>query len=377
MTVSVVITARPSYARVKTAIQALHTRDVDVNIVCAASTLLDRYGRVADVIKKDFRCEVTELWSTYEGATRETSAKETGTLLSECASHFARVKPDAAVVIADRHEVLAPAMAAAYQHIPLVHLQGGEHSGSIDNRVRHAITQLADAHCVATLDAQDYVKRILPGATVWLTGCPSIDLAGGIDQDDCVTLEELGGRGDPMDLSQPFLVVLQHTDTRVESNAFDMLSTLTACEASGYPTICFWPGEDADADSVSKQMRTFNPAIPFRTVRNLPPERFLKLLTQASCLVGNSSVGIRECAFLGVPVVNIGLRQERRERASNVLDIPTFDVRAIQFAIAQHATRTFASSPLYGLPGSGDLVAHAITQTVLTHRAAKQRTYVA
>jgi UDP-hydrolysing UDP-N-acetyl-D-glucosamine 2-epimerase len=368
VTVCVVITARPSYARVKSVIQALHSGNIDVNIVCAGSTLLERYGRVINLVRKDFRANVTEMWTTYEGATRETSAKETGALIAECAAHFARTQPAAVVVVADRHEVLAPAIAASYQNIPLIHLQGGEHTGSIDDKVRHAITQLADAHCVATEQAADYVKQIRPDAPVWLTGCPSIDIAAQIDSEAPVTLDELGGHGDPIDLDRPFLVVMQHPDTRIATNGLDMLVTLTACEETKYPTICFWPGEDADADVVSKQMRSFMPSVPFRTVRNLKPERFLKLLTQAACLVGNSSVGIRECAYLGVPVVNIGLRQEHRERASNVMDIPTFDVRAICYAIQQQATRTHPRSALYGLPGAGAKVAHAIIQTVLVNK---------
>ena len=373
MKVAVVITARPSYSRVKSVIEALHTRDVDVNIVCCASTLLERYGRVVDVIRKDFRAEITELWSTYEGTTRETSAKETGVLVSECASHFARTRPEAVVVVADRHEVLAPAIAASYQHLPLVHLQGGERSGSIDDKVRYAITQLADAHCVATIQALDTVRAIRPDSQVWLTGCPSIDLCARLDEDDPVTLDELGGHGDPIELSQPFLLVLQHSDTRVDSNGLDMLATLAACEESRYPTVCLWPGEDADADQASKAIRSFLPSIPFHTVRNVPPRRFLKLLTQAACLVGNSSVGIRECAFLGVPVVNIGQRQEMRERAANVMDVPSFDVRVIQHAIKIQAAHRYGSSSLYGLLGAGLLCADAIIQTVLSTRALAQR----
>ena len=209
----------------------------------------------------------------------------------------------------------------------------------------------------------------LVAVLVYLTGCPSIDIAGGVEEDDPVTLDELGGHGDPIDFDRPFLVVLQHSDTRVGSNAADMYATLTACEATGYPIICFWPGEDADAEAASKQMRQFQPATPFRTVRNLSPERFLKLLTQAACLVGNSSVGIRECAFLGVPVVNVGLRQELRERAANVIDLPTFDIRAMQYAIMQQVQRKCVSSPLYGLPGAGDQVAEAIINFVRLHKA--------
>ena len=143
MRVAVVLTARPSYAKLKTVIVALLARHVDVQMICCASALLERYGRVVDVVRADFpQLEITEAWSTYEGANLITSAKETGALLTELGAVLSRLRPDVSVVCADRHEVLAAAQAAAYLHLPLLHLQGGERSGSIDDRIRDAITQL-------------------------------------------------------------------------------------------------------------------------------------------------------------------------------------------------------------------------------------------
>jgi UDP-hydrolysing UDP-N-acetyl-D-glucosamine 2-epimerase len=372
MIASVVITARPSYARVQSVIQALHTRGVTCDLVVAGAALLERYGRVVDVIRTHYPyAPRTELFTTYEGATHQTTAKETGALLTECASHFARVKPEVVIVHADRHEVLAPAMAAAYQHIPLVHLQAGERSGSIDDKVRDAITALSDLQCCSTLKSADRVKAMLGDkACIALTGCPSIDLAAGARTEDPVTLDELGGAGDPIDLAAPFIVMVQHADTYSPSNVFDLMSTLQACDASGYQTVVLWPGQDADAEAMAKAIRVFRSTVPMHTVRNLPPHRFLRLLTQAKCLVGNSSVGIRECAYLGVPVVNIGNRQAHRERAGNVLDVPLFDIRVIQHAITHQAQRAFTGSPLYGVNGAGDMVADAVVQTILGARAA-------
>ena len=137
---------------------------------------------------------------------------------------------------------------------------------------------------------------------------------------------------------------------------------MLALEAVGLPAVVFWPGNEAGMGATSKAIRMSRGRFPLRTVRNLPPARFLRLLTQAACLVGNSSVGIRECSYLGVPVVNIGDRQIHRERAQNVLDTDLF-IPEINSAIRwQVAHGQYPPSSLYGagdgrrlwrLPGHG------------------------
>lgn len=359
MRIAVVITARPSYARIQTAITALLTRDVDVQIVACASALLERYGRVVDLMRADYpTVPITEVYSTYEGATLITSAKETGALATELASVLPRLAPDRVLVIADRHEVLAAAQAAAYLHLPLVHVQGGERSGSIDDKCRDAITQLADIHLVATERAKYRVYGLTGSFAVHQVGCPSVDLAHRALNDAPVQFEELGGAGAAVDLARPFVVILQHPDTRSAGCATaEMTLTLQAAFDVQTQIIVFWPGEDAGAEGMAKVIRT---TTGIHTIRHLPAKRFLKLLTQASCLIGNSSVGIRECAYLGVPVVNIGDRQHGRERARNVLDTP-HDLAAITTALRrQIAHGPYARARLYGSGDSGERIAEVL-----------------
>jgi UDP-N-acetylglucosamine 2-epimerase len=155
-------------------------------------------------------------------------------------------------------------------------------------------------------------------------------------------------------------VVLQHPDTRTAADAeHEMTETLAGCAQIGLPMVVFWPGQDAGMAGMSKAIRTWR---GLRTVRNLPPARFLKLLTQASVLVGNSSAGFRECSYLGVPVVNVGRRQEGRERARNVVDVPC-EREAIHQAIQQQVTHgPYASSALYGDGRAGPRVAEVLCQ---------------
>ena len=365
--ICVVVTARPSWAKLEPVCRALLARpNVELQIVACASALLERYGNVSQVIEAQGYTITERVWSTYEGANLLTSAKESGALVSELASVLSRLRPGCVVVCADRHEVLAAGQAAAYQHIDLAHLQGGERSGSIDDKVRDSITALADIHFPSTELAAFRVYSMTGSANVHWVGCPSIDVAKEAQYEPPVTVEELGGAHDPIDLSEPFGIVLQHPVTDEAEQAYaHMRTTLGALYHADLDAVVMWPGQDAGADGASKAIREMaaapnKPAI--HTVRNLPPNRFLRLLTQASVLVGNSSCGIRESSWLGVPVVDIGNRQRGRQRAKNVVWAP-HDAAQISKAIEQQiAHGRYASSDMYGTGNAGERIAEVLSE---------------
>jgi UDP-hydrolysing UDP-N-acetyl-D-glucosamine 2-epimerase len=338
--VLVCITARPSYSRIKSALVALKARpDVTLQIVCAASAVVTRFGRIADQIRADGFEVNAEVSSVVEDDSLSNSALSTGVLLTQLTGIFAALKPDVVVTIADRHETLATAIAASYQHIPLCHIQGGEVTGSIDDKVRNAVTQLADIHCVATERAGSLVCFVgKDDRTVHVTGCPSIDLAA--------EALKLGPR------KVADVIVLQHpVTTEMDQAGAQMRATI---EAVGKSALYFWPGEDSGAQAMSKELRLAG----IKPVRNLPPLEFLRVLLGAQVLVGNSSVGIRECSFLGVPVVNIGTRQAGRERGPNVWNVPYDEASifaAMRFAAEPH--RKPARSTLYGDGHAGKRIA--------------------
>ena len=364
MKVAVILTARPSWSKLEPVCRALTAMpDIELQIVCCASALLERYGKVVDVVRKDYPI-AAEVWSTYEGATLLTSAKETGALLEGLSDTLHRLAPDVAVVCADRHEVLAAAQAASYQHIRLVHLQGGERTGSIDDKVRDSITHLSDYHCVATQRAAMRVYGMTGRYDrITVTGCPSIDLAKQAQCEPPVTIQELGGVGPEVSLNYPFLLVLQHPVTNeMEQAGEQMAITMEAIRQVNLPRVIFWPGQDAGQEAMAKVIRTTreqHPTLTFHAVRSLPPTRFLRLLTQCAVLVGNSSAGIRECSYLGVPVVNIGTRQQGRERDANVFDVPHI-ASGIAAAIEFQRFVSPLKSHLYGRGDAGERIAQVI-----------------
>jgi UDP-hydrolysing UDP-N-acetyl-D-glucosamine 2-epimerase len=266
-------------------------------------------------------------------------------------------------------------------NIPVVHVQGGEVTGSIDEKVRHAVTKLANLHLVSTALARERVIRLgeEPDSVV-LTGCPSIDIAAQVAAQpdlDFDPFERYGGVGPREDLSKGYLVVMQHPVTTEHEEARQQVeATLHAVNGTGLPVLWFWPNVDAGSDGTSKGIRIFREREKpdkFHFFRNMFPEDFLRLLGRATAIVGNSSVAIRECSFLGVPAVNVGTRQMGRERGRNVIDVD-HDSAAIAEAIQEHARRGRPEPDrLYGDGQSGARIADTRARCEL--RVDKRLTY--
>ncbi|MEJ7892748.1 MAG: UDP-N-acetylglucosamine 2-epimerase [Solirubrobacteraceae bacterium] len=371
----IVVTARPSYARIKTVIQAVKDHpDLELQLVVAASALLERYGAAVDVMRQDGFEPDALVYMVLEGENTVTMAKSTGLGLVELATVFDNLQPDLVVTVADRYETLATATAASYMNLPTVHVQGGEVSGSIDEKVRHAVTKLSDLHLVSTERAREYVIRMGERPeTVHRTGCPSIDIADRVATSPVLgadPFDRYGGTGPSLDLSDGFLVVLQHPVTTEEDEAFQQISeTLHAVHDTGVPILWFWPNVDAGSDGTSKGIRVFRElyhSAPMHFFRNMPPEEFLRLLVTSKGIVGNSSVAIRECSYLGVPAVNIGTRQAGRERGRNLMDVPHERAAILEACRAQLDHGGYESDRMYGDGHAGQRIADLISVAELT-----------
>ena len=371
--ICVVVTARPSYSRIKSALTAIknHTK-LELQLVIAGSALLGRYGNAVDFIENDgFKID-EKVFMVLEGENPTSMAKTTGLGVMELANVFFKLQPDAVVTIADRFETIATSIAASYQNIPLVHIQGGEVTGNIDEKVRHANTKLADLHLVASEQAKERVIKLGEDKnTVFNTGCPSIDLAYQINQSPKLNfhpIKKYGGVGEQINWENGYLVVMQHpVTTEYESARNDVEETLFAIHELNIPTFWFWPNVDAGSDGTSNGIRSFRERIKPENIhffKNMEPNDFLRLLINSKCLIGNSSVGIRECSYLGVPVVNIGSRQSRRQRGNNVIDV-NYNKEQIKEAILKNSDKDFKGENIYGDGKSGEKIADILATVAL------------
>ncbi len=374
--ICVVITARASYSRIKTALIELNNNSrVDLMIVLAGSSLLEKFGDIRGQLICDNLSISAEAYHVVDGGDLVSSAKTVGLGINELSSIFVQLKPDLVVTIADRFETMSTAVAASFMNIPLAHIQGGEVTGNIDEKVRHSITKLADLHLVSTEKSKERVIKMGENPDcVHVTGCPSIDLASTLNNTvelDFDPIGKYGGVGPQLDWRSGFLVVMQHPVTTEFDLAHDQIfETLKAITEISLPAFWFWPNLDAGTDGTSKGIRKFRENNAVKNIhffKNMESLDFLMLLKKSLCLIGNSSVGIRECSYLGVPCINVGSRQSGRERSSNVIDV-THSSGEIVNAFVQvengfHPSR----STIYGDGKSGARISEILTVAKLSY----------
>jgi UDP-hydrolysing UDP-N-acetyl-D-glucosamine 2-epimerase len=368
--ICVVVASRANYGRVKYLMKAIQAHpELELQLIVGASTLLERFGNAINVIKKDGFTPIRSIHYVIEGETLVTQAKSTGLGIVELSSAFDDLKPDMVVTVADRFETMATAIAATYLNIPLVHLQGGEVSGNIDDRVRHAITKLADIHFVASeLSAQRVISMGEDARFVFNYGCPSMDV---LAYEDMSISDELMGRylgvGRPLDWSKPYILMIQHPVTTSYGQGFAQVSqTLEALKSiPDIQKVIMWPNVDAGSDDVSKgirHFREFNMQEPIYYYKNFSPEDYARVLNNAVCCVGNSSSFIREAAYLGVPSVIVGDRQLGREHGKNVA-FARYEHAHIATQIRMQITHgRYESDRIFGVGDAGRRIADELAK---------------
>lgn len=325
--VCVVVASRANYGRVKYLLKAIQShQDLELQLILGASTLLERFGKAINIIKSDGfepdRC----INYVIEGETLLTQVKSTGLGMIELGSALEDLAPDYVVSVADRFETMATALAATYLNIPLIHIQGGEVSGNIDDRVRHAITKLADFHFVSTELSRSRVIRMGEHeGRVFNYGCPAMDVIANSDISISNSLmSKYGGTGPSIDWDKPYVLMVQHPVTTSYGDGFNQVNeTLKALmKLSEVQKVVLWPNSDAGGEDVAKGIRVFREKYSkenFHFYKNFSAEDYIRVLANSICAVGNSSSFIREGCFLGVPAVVLGDRQNLREHGENVL----------------------------------------------------------
>lgn len=358
--ITFVVNSRANYARIKSVIsETLRRPSLDVRVVVGASAVLYNYGDVSKIMEEDGIPVHSRLYNVVDGNKPISMAKTTGLAINDLAQEFFNSKPDLVVTVADRFETIATAVAASYMNIAVAHTQGGELTGSIDENVRHSITKLSHFHFPATLGAVQVLKQLgEEPRRIFHIGCPSIDL---VKQSKSLeierTMEKYSGVGEALNFSEPFILVSQHPDTLKYMNSREQIyQTLQAVIKSGLQTIWLWPNMDAGSDSISKLLREYREtksSIPIHFYRNFSAEDYINVLKYASCIVGNSSSGIREASFIGLPCVNIGSRQNGREKTDNVIDVTYNEYDILKAINLQLIHGKYAPNFTYGDGNSG------------------------
>ncbi len=359
--ICVILTTRGNFAKMKTAMRAImaHPR-LELQLVVGGA-LLNRQADILGVIGNEF-----ELAGTLDYMLASESPGAIGAAAAICLLRttdlIERLKPDVLIVIADRYEALAIAQAGLFNNVRIAHLEGGEVSGSIDERIRHAVTKLAHYHLVAGQDAAARIVRLgEDAASVAIVGSPSLDLLGDGDESGLHGLQGRLAAEPAIDLTKPFLLVSQHPVVTEYAEAEAQYHVLAdAVLELKLPAIWIWPNNDVGAQSVRKPLAKLKAARhtpPLLVFAGLPMEQYGAALSHTACLIGNSSSGIREAAFVGTPVVNIGSRQTGRERGDNVIDVPCEAAPIVTAVRRQIAHGKYQPDLRYGDGAAGEKIA--------------------
>lgn len=289
-------------------------------LIATGMHLSHEFGYTVQELEKDGFHIDAKVDMLLSNDTLPAMSKSIGIGIIGLAQTWEQVEPDIIVVLGDRVEPLAAAISGSYMNILIAHIHGGDTGkGGLDESARHAITKFAHIHFPATKESAERVIKM--GEDKWrvhIVGSPSLDVILNKKLLSAEALKEKLG----IDLSQPLILLIQHpVTTQVDEAAGQMRETLEAIVELAYPAVLIYPNSDAGGRRMIEVIKEFEKYPLIKTFPSLPRWQYLSLMKVASVMVGNSSSGIIEAPSLGVPVVNIGIRQEGREQGKNVIDV--------------------------------------------------------
>jgi len=375
-TIAVVTTSRADYSHLYWVLKDLEAHpEVDLKLIVLAAHLSPEFGATVGEIERDGFPIASRIECLLSSDSDVGMAKTLGLAVLGLTDALAQMRPDLLLLIADRYEMLAPASVALTLRIPVAHIEGGEISeGAIDDAVRNALTKMAHIHFTSTDAAR--ARVISMGEEPWRVnraGAPSLDH---IRRSTLLTRDELQNALE-LSLADDVTVVAYHPvtifkDTTVEANA-----VFAAIESLSGQIIFCYPNADAGSHELMARIRSFCDTHPDAYLFiNLPAITYWSLLREAKVLLGNSSSGIMEAASFALPVVNVGMRQQGRERGPNILDAEA-SVESILAQIARSRQPAFRESlrsmkNVYGDGHAAERIVGVLTSTPLEELLHKQ-----
>jgi len=375
--IAVVTTSRADYSHLYWPLRDLSTRDdVDLRIIALGSHLSPEFGRTIQEIENDgFKID-GRIECLLSSDTDVGMAKTIGLAALSLSDLLGEMRPDLLLLIADRYEILAPASVALALRIPVAHIEGGEISeGAIDDAVRNALTMMSHVHFTSTFSARDRV--IAMGEEEWRVhraGAPSLDH---LRRQTLFTRQQLEARLG-LQLSQPAFLVAYHPVTIARDTLEEMDALFAALETFPEQLLFCYPNADAGSRALIERTRSFLASCQQgRVFINLDALTYWSLLAQVDLLLGNSSSGIMESASFALPTVNIGLRQQGRDRARNIVDTDA-DLRSIHDGVRIARSAEFRRSLLglanpYGDGFASEKIVRVLTTVPLSRELLMKR----
>lgn len=371
---------RAEYGLLKSSMEAINAHNqLSLSVVVTGMHLSPRYGNTITDIRDDGFTVDREVLMLLDGDTGKAMAKSLGIGTASLAEAFESLKPDVVLLLGDRDEALAGALAAAHMNIPVAHIHGGDamEGAVIDDSIRHSITKFAHIHFPASKKSAERIRKL--GEEEWritVSGAPGLDdiLAGEYEEPHAVL-----DRYD-LDTDTPLVLLVQHpVTTQSEQAGSQMAATIDAIQSFDIQTVIIYPNSDAGSDQIIEEIdsRSFDKSV--KTFQSLPRREYLGLMAAADVMIGNSSSGIIESPSFNLPVVDIGPRQAGRERAPNVISVP-HDRESIRAAVSDYLTdlsvrqkATECENP-YEYGGAGVKIAATLSEIDLDKTLLRKKT---
>jgi len=310
---------RADYGLMRSVLKAIDDHpELELEIAAMGMHMMEEFGMTINEIKKDgFR--IHEIDAIYEKDSKKSMANFIGKTIQLLTDRVEEIDPDIILLLGDRGEMLAGAIVGAYLTIPVAHLHGGDITSTVDDLARHAITKLAHIHFPATQESAKRIKKMGEDPlSIFVVGAPGLDAilnAGLIER------EEISKKYN-LDYSKPILLVVQHPVTvEVKDAAGQMQETLEAISELKFQTILIYPNADAGGRKMIDIIKKYEGFSFITTFKSIPRIEYLSIMKIANVIIGNSSSGIIESPSFDLPAINIGCRQQGRERAENVIDV--------------------------------------------------------
>ena len=349
--ISITTGTRSEYGILRELIKEISkSKKLELYLLVTGTHLSKKFGYTINEIKKDKIPIHAKIKMIPSGNTPYDMSVSLGKGIVGFSKILKKIKPDLNVVLGDRDEALASALAASHMNIPNAHIHGGEISQGIDEYNRHAITKISNIHFAATKKSKERIIKMGENRrNVILTGSPSIDE---IKMSKISSKHELEKKY-LVDLDKPLFLLIQHpVTTEFEKSDLQIKMTLDALSKLKNQTIAILPNSDAGNEQIINQLRIFSKKCSFLKVfPNLPRNDYLGFLKHCSALIGNSSSGLIEGSYLHTPVINIGIRQLGREKDVNVIDVPIFSKSLILNALKKSLkkkNKKIKNSSIYG-----------------------------
>lgn len=294
-----------------------NSKDIKLTVIATGMHLMQEYGSSLGQIKKDgYKIKIIN--AKYENDDLGATPKFMGEFMVELTNALLEIRPDIIMVLGDRAEALAGAIAGQYLNMPVAHISGGDTSGHVDDATRNAITKLAHIHFpITTQSAKRLISMGEKGQRVFVVGSTSLDALRSKKMLDKKTILERYSLK-PF----PYALVLQHpVISEIGKTEENMRSLLDALVELKLQSIIVYPNADAGGKRIINVIKEYKKYRFLQSFANVPYAEYLSLMKHTAVIAGNSSSGIVESTFFGIPAVNIGTRQDGRERANNTIDV--------------------------------------------------------